>query len=910
MLLARWVVRAASLLLSPEDRTAFRAEWESELWHEAQGTDGPPASPFRLFLWALGAPRDAVAVRRSRLRLDGPGVLRGRGGSADRERKGMAESVRALVSGIRVAARGLMRSPGFTGTAVLVLALGLGANSALFTVVNAVLLRPLAFPESDRLVRVTHPVPGLGANDEWGLSMAGFYFLLDNNRTLDGLAVYGLGSANLSGGESSPERVRTVSVSASIFGVLRAVPLYGRPILEEDNSVGAATVAVLGHGFWRRRFGGDPAVVGTTIRLDGRPVEVVGIAPAGLEPPERPVDIWLPLWLDRELEAQNSHYLNAVGRLGEGADLAAAQADLNGLTSRFTEAMPTAYSPDFMTESRFSTRVVSLRAALVGGSAASLWVVFGAVLVVLLIACVNVANLFLVRTEARRLEVAVRTALGATRGALARVFFTESFVLVGVAAVLGVALSVAGVRVLLAVGPNVLPRANEIAPGAMSVGFAIALALCIGLVLGALPLLRYGRGLSARALRDGTGRVAVARTSQRARTALVALQIAAALVLLTGAALLGRSVQRMLAVDHGFDAEGAFVFDVVLPQGKYDTVERWNAFYGGLLRDLESIAGVTAAGATTDLPLASGRGCWAIMLPQPIQTNEPLCHPVAFVTPGYFAAAGIPILEGRETTWSDNEARNGALVISHALARTLWGGASALDREIKIFDGNPPFFRVVGVASDVRAYSLTEPYTPLAYFPIVPNEAGAGWVPPGRMNIVVRSTRADPLSLLPEARAALARADPEIPLSNANLASELVARSVARHDFVLLLLAVAAGMALLLGAIGLYGVVAYLVGQRRNEIGIRLALGARASEVRVLVLRESARIALIGLLLGLAGTFALTRVLGSLLFEVSPLDPMTIMGVSVLLLVVLVAASWVPAHRATRVDPAEMLRVG
>jgi len=949
-LVARWLIRLASVLMPARDRADWRAEWESELWHEARRLRESGESAKSLVLGALGAIRDAVAARRAagaiaaRRAERGPGTRSGvRGGAADPADRGDAagradggiapDPGRRLVTArahagrdhpsrtepgeammrafreVRLALRALARQPAFAATAALVLALGIGTNAALFTIVDSVLLRPLPYPASERLVRIGHPVPGLDDGGVWGLSAGGYFYMLENNRSLDGLAVYANGSSNLSGEAEPPERVRTVSVAASMFDVLRASPVHGRLIRPEDNAVGAATVAVLGHGFWTRRYGADPSVVGRTLRISGRLVEIVGVAPENLHPPERPADVWLPLWLDPEQEAQNSHYLNAIGRLRGGVDAAAAEADLLALTARFSEAMPTAYTPDFIEQSRFTTTLEPLRDSLVGDAASSLWIVFGAVGVVLLIACVNVANLFLVRTEGRRREVAVRSALGASRGGLARLFLAESFVLVAVAGVAGAYLANAAVRGLLALGPSGLPRADEIAPGLASAGFTIALTIGAWLLFGLIPMLRLGRGVDADALRDAGGRVAAGRIAQRARSVLVAFQIAAALVLLAGAGVLGRSVQRMLAIDAGFDADDALVFDIVLP-ATYDTDARWNAFYSRLIGDIGSLSGVTAAGATMDFPLESGRGCWGIEVIGPTALTTPPCYPVTFVTPGYFAAAGIPIVAGRETTWSDNQSRTGAIVVSESFGRALWPNESALGKEIKIFTGEPPFYRIAGVAGDVRAYSLTEPHTPLAYFPIVPNEEGVGWMPPRGMSVVVRTTRAEPMSLAADVRRVLGQIDAEIPITTMRPVQRVVEESLAREDLVLTLLAIAAAVALLLGAVGLYGVIAYVVGQRRAEIGIRLALGARAAQVGLMILGQSLRIALAGLALGLAGALALTRLLESLLYEVSPQDPGTLAGVSAVLLAVLMVASWLPARRATRMDPAETLRAG
>jgi predicted permease len=893
--LARVLVRVAAWLAPARVRAQWRAEWEAELWHESRRTDGTHG---RLVLSALGSFRDALAMHE----LKGAGSIRPSYRHFEHWGPGMLREATLIV-------RGLRRSPVFTVITVLTLALGLGANAALFTVIHAVLLRPLPYADAERLVRIEHPVPAFDENAPWPLSMHGFFHVQDHNRTLEGIGIYLPGAVNLAGEEAPPERALSAVVSASLFAVLRARPHHGRLFTPADNAPGSAPVVVLGYDFWQRRYGGDPSIVGRRIRVNGIEREVVGIAARGLHLPNATTDLWSPLWLDRSQPATNSHNFGAIGRLRAGVTVEAASADMARLTAQFPEALAAAYTPGFMARFGFTGSAQPLHSSLVGGAARGLWIVFGAVGLVLLIACANVANLFLVRTEGRRREVAVRTALGATRVHLARFFLAESVLLALASGVLAIVIAASGLRLLLALAPSAVPRLTEITLGPLTLLFTIAVALLAGIGLGLFPLLRLPDAGSTRAMQEGTTRQTMTRSGQRVRAILVGAQIAFALVLLAGAGLLVQSFDRLRAVRSGFHAEGLLTFEVALSR-TYDTPERWNGFYQQFLEQVRALPGVTAAGGTTSFPLKDVRGCWALTVPDaPLQPGDPpRCIPVVFVTPGYFAALGIPI-EGREYEWRDNAAFGNGAIVSRPLAQRFWPERSALGRPIGLGDASAgSLSRIVGIAAPVRATALTEPATEIAYFPIVPNARDRWWNPPLLMTIAVRSTRPNPPDLLPEIRRALANVDPDVPIANVRTADEIALRSLARVTFVMFLIGIAAGLALLLGSIGLYGVIAYVVGQRRAEIGIRLALGARIAQVARLVVWQSLRIALAGVLVGVLVALLVTRVLQSLLFEVSPTDPLTLVGVSAILLTVAVAAAGAPALRAARVDPAETLR--
>jgi putative ABC transport system permease protein len=891
---ARTIVRIAALLAPAHLRAEWREEWEAELWHESRRKSAGHTGS--LIVAALGAFRDALAMHSL------AGVKPARPFQNSLEQWGLR-----MLHDLRPVLRGMVRSPGFSLLGLLTLALGLGASAALFTVVYAVLLRPLPYVDSSRLVRIEHPAKAPDPERPWGLSMHGYFHIADNNRTLEGLGVYIPLGANLAGDEGPAERVTMALVSASLFSVVGARPHAGRLFVETDHAPSNEPAIVLGYDFWQRRYGGDVAVVGRTIRVNGVTRTVVGVAPRGLHLPNASTDLWAPVALNRSSTPELSHPYLGIGRLREGVTVQTASADMARLTAQFPQAI-SAYTAGFMEYFGFTGGARPLRESVVGSAAKGLWIVFGAVVLVLLIACANVANLFLVRTEGRRREIAIRSALGATRGQHARFFLTESLLLTLLAGAVGLTLAIAGVRFLVALAPAAVPRIQEIVLGPSSILFMFAVSLLVGLSLGLFPLFRIG-GAAPQTLQTGTARQTSTRAGVRMRSVLVSAQIALAVILLAGAGLLLQSFDRLRNVQSGFDSRGVLTFEMALSR-TYRTSEQWNPFYQQFLERVRSLPGVVATGGSTTFPLKDPRDCRAITIPSAppaVPGDPPRCVNAVWVTPGFFAAMGIRI-EGREPEWRENAAYASGVLVSRPLAQRLWPGSSALDREIKVGGESPPYFRIVGITAPVRLSSLTEPPDEVAYFPIVPPARGERWFTPGLMTIAVRTTLENPAALLPEIRRVLAEVDAEIPIANVRTADEIVSRSLARVSFVMLLLGIAAGLALLLGTVGLYGVIAYVVGHRRAEISIRMALGARVSEVAGMVVLQSLRIAVAGVLVGLLGALLVTRVMRSLLFEISPTDPSTLAAVSALLLLTAVAASGLPALHAARVDPANTLR--
>ncbi len=809
----------------------------------------------------------------------------------------------------RQALRALARSRAFTFIAILTLALGIGATTAVYTLLDRVVLNPLPYPHADRLVKVGSLVSGKTVTGEWGVSEAGYFYYLDHNRTFDALGVFMRRDLSMvSGGRA--ERVRAALVTASIGDVLGTHASLGRSISADDDRPGAARIAVLSHAYWVSRFGGDPQIVGRSVSIEGSPMVVVGVLAAGENLPAIGAapdpDLWLPLGLDPAATPVNDHGLQAIGRLRDGTTIETARADLTSLTARFPEELSTAYSPGFMRDYHFTANVTPLRDTVVGDTSRTLWMILGAVALVLVIACANVANLFLVRLEGRRREMAVRTALGADRMHLAWHYLTESVLLAIAAGALGVALSWGAIRLLVTMAPTSIPRLAEIHLGWNSIIFAAIISIATGTIFGLIPLWRSGVDVAT--LRENARGMTASRGRHVVRGTLVVAQVALAVVLLAAAGVMLRSFERLRSVRPGFDATGVMALDISLPSARYSDYQSTSAFYRDLQARVAALPGVEVVGATRALPLDGGGPCTLLFAKGATAPNEGAapCIRYDYVTPGYFRAMGIA-LHGTPSAWNDVDGKHAGVVVSASLANRFWPGEDPVGREINNGSGDA-YFRVAAVTGDVRIDDLRRPNAEIIYFPIVPAEGTVLWGSASSMTLVVRVKSADPLALVPSIRRTLAAIDPSVPIANARAMSDVVAKSMARLSFTMLLLGVAGVMALVLSAVGLYGVISYIVGERRGEIGVRMALGARAAEVGGMIMLQSVRLAAIGVAIGLLGAAAATRVLRSLLFEVSPTDPLTLVAVALFLVLLAALASYAPARRAARVDPIEVLR--
>jgi putative ABC transport system permease protein len=802
--------------------------------------------------------------------------------------------VHNLIQDIRYAARMLRRNPGFTAVAVLALALGIGANTAVFTVVNGVLLQPMPFSEPGRLFVVSDAPRHTPFN--FGPAMPDRHFLeyRRRQRSFERVSAFHGGHANLTGA-GDPIQILTAQVTPDFFSLLRVNPATGRSFLAEEDQPGRDQVVVLGGALWRNRFGADPKILGKTVKLDGIDHTVIGIMPAGFNFPYR-AEAWTPF--GPPIDAHNSMMLPIVGRLKPGVSPRQAQAELEAVTHRFS-LMPGEERNDL------APRILPLKELLVGDVRESLLIFAGAVAFVLLIACANVANLLLARASGRQQEMAVRAALGAGRWRMVRQLLTESALVALAGGAAGILLALWGVPALLALAPDgTIPRTEMVRIDAWVLAFTFGVSLITGIVFGLAPAFQATR----RELRESLSRAGRSLTGRHEglRGALVISEIALALVLLTGAGLMVKSFLLVRAVDPGFRAENVLTMTVELPDAVYRTAPQMQAFDERMLAKLSNLPGVLAAGAVNFTPLSGylNRGDFQLeggrRLPPDYMADKPC------VSPGYFRAMGIRLLRGRDFSERDNTSAPGVVIVSQSVARRIWPGEDAIGKRVSEEDHPKPgdWLTIVGVVDDVRQTGLASDPDPALYYPIL-QLTRPGWL--GRMTFAVR-TASNPRRLATAMRAALRDVDRDQPVESIVTMQDLIALAIAELRFQTRLLGTFSILALILSAVGIYGVLAYSVAQRTHEIGIRMALGAERRDVLAMVLRRTLMLAGVGVALGALGALAVTRVLAKFLFEVKPDDPATFFCVAALIACVALAAAWIPARRATRVDPMVALR--
>ena len=827
---------------------------------------------------------------------------------ADVARTAPREHLEVLAQDAGYALRLMRKNLGFTTVAVLTLALGIGANTAIFSVVNAVLLRPLPYPEPDRLVTFWRNV-----NRAYKLPNPEYFDYRERQRTLEEFAVYRTGGANLTG-DGVAFRVNLAKVSAGFFPALGVNPFLGRAFAPEEDLPGNDRVVVLEHGFWLRRFGSDPSVVGQTVTLDGRDHVVVGVMPSGFVFPGIAggrVDLWAPLALDRTNPGDRGlHNVLSVARIRAGVSFEQASQDIQRIASELKSEYPKYYPEQlaYLAVDRLEriqdTAVQDVRPALL--------VLLGAVGLVLLIACANVANLLLARAASREKEMALRAALGAGRLRLIRQLLTESTLLSCLGGLLGVVCGYWGLNALMQVAPQNLPRLGEVDMDFRVLLFAIALSVVTGILFGLAPALHVSSTGLVESLKEG-GRGTGSAGRHRLRAVLVVSEIAVCLVLLIGASLLMRSFVNLLQVDPGFRSANILTLRLSVPESGYPEANQAAVFFQRLLHRVRALSGVQAAGAISVLPLAGAAGHLGVIaegmprnFPQYDFPDGLLDTHWRLVTPGYFATMGITLVRGRLFRESDDTQAPRVAVVDENFARAAWpeqeyivGRRVALAWDDQV---EPEWWTVVGVVRHTRHLQLQVHETVQAYFP-----HGQFPRPRRSLHLAVRTT-GDPGALLPMLRREVAALDPALPLYDVELMDERLKKSVAQPRFNVMLMGLFALVALVLGAVGLYGVISYSVSQRTHEIGVRMALGAQRRDILRMVVGQGLWLTLIGVALGLAGAFALTRFLQSLLFGVSPGDPVTFAVVAVLLVMVALLACYVPAHRATKVDPMVALR--
>ncbi len=820
----------------------------------------------------------------------------------------------SLVAEIRPTLRRLARTPGFTTVSVLTLALGIAGTTAAFSVINAVLLRPLPYRDPERLVQLWHAAPGIGMAQVEQSDASYIQYHDKATRSFESTASYQEDAASLTGSQD-PERVSSANVTASFLPTLGVRPAVGRNFKEEEDRPGGPAVAILSDALWRRRYGADPAMLGKTIQVNGKAREVVGIMPAGFHFPDATTEIWLPMGIDRAHLNTGSFNRDAIGRLRPGVTMRAAEAEMQPLLMRLPDDAPGMMTRTMFEQAKIRVMLHSLRDDVVGDIKPILFTVLGTVALVLLIACANVASLFLVRAEARTKEVAVRSALGASPRSIVKLYLGEGLVLATAGAALGIVLAYGALQALLQLAPTSIPRASEISIDFASLGVAAAIAVLTGVFFSAIPFVRAGKSELTPMLRDGSRGSTSGRERQRVRSAFVVVQVALALVLLVGSGLLARSFQRMRAVDPGFKSDNVLTVRLSLPDATYRTPAEISRFFYQVTTRLATVPGVQVAGAASKLPLLeagnSNNGVW--VEDHPITSTElPTIHQTVSITQDYFKAMSIPIVEGRTFRDNGSDRAPHEMIVARSFARHFWPNGSAIGKRVKTGGPDAPWSTIVGVVGDVHDEALTKPVDEVMYQPTIGLMQPQPGVPDtvvaeNVMTLTIR-TAGDPLAVFPTVRNEIWALDRNLPLINVQALSSVVNGAMARTTFTLIMIGAAAGVALLLGAIGIYGVISYMVSLRTREIGVRMALGARSDQVRRMVVRQGLVLAAIGAAIGLAGALAMSRLISSLLYGIAPYDPLTLGSVTLGLLLVAAVASWLPAMRAARIDPIEALR--
>ena len=818
----------------------------------------------------------------------------------------------SFVTDVRHTLRSLRRSPGFTIAAVLTLAVSIGATTAIFSVVDGVLLRPMPFPDPDRLVRVTlYTQPQANATVEMPFAELGFFHLLNNNRTfakVGGVSVFAGTNGNdewALTGNGAPYPLAVARMTAAAFEVLGVPPQLGRfPTAAEGQSRGGAPVLLLSDTLWRTVFNANPSIVGRTVQVNGAPWEVIGVMPASFKFPQPSVDVWIPYRLDPASKSIGPPNIGFIARLAAGATIESATADAERLVAGFAEiGYPLNWTRDILTG---KAHVRTVKDDVVGRSRRPLLVLLGTMAFLLLIGCSNVANLFQVRAEARAVEAAIRVALGSGRRRVVQLLLAEGVMVALAGGIGGIALAYVGLRALVAMAPASIPRLDEIGINLTVLAFTAGVSVAAGLLFALLPALRTASSRVLDSLRAGrSGNTS--RERHVTRRALVVAQVALALALFVGSTLMVRSFSALSAINPGFDASRVLTFRIAPAETRYRGGEDTARFYDTLLERIRGIPGVTAGGATSFLPMTGGiGGLGGPFLPTTIEDfplDDGARAPNSVfrrATPGYFETMHIPVIDGRTFIADDHQRRLGSAIISESLKNKYWPQSSALGKKVTIA-GAPA--RIVGVVGDVHDTAPDAPTEPVVYKAML-DERGGGV---RGMAVTIR-TSGDPLEVLPEVRRTITELDPELPVSDIQTMQTVVGASISRTSFTMTILVLAAGIALFLGAVGIYGVMAYGVVQRTGEIGLRQALGADRASVFRLILRDGLSMDALGIVVGLAAALGLGRTLSSLLYGVSPYDGLTLLLGTVVFLAVGALASAIPVSRAVRVPPIVALR--
>ena len=790
-----------------------------------------------------------------------------------------------------------MKSPGFSSIAIITLALGIGANAAIFSVVNAVLLRPLPFPHAEQLVRIFGTQPQLAKAPS---SPANFLDWQKQNQVFTGIAAYNGKGFNAIGGEQ-PERLRGLAVSADLFSILQIQPRLGRAFSAEEDRAGRGDVIVISDTLWQRRFGGDRNVIGQTVILNDKNYTVIGVMPPGFAFPDIRTELWAPLAFDaKEAAVRDTNYLAVIARLKPGVSFEQASAQMATLAHQQEIQNPT-------TNTGVGVKLVTLNDQIVGDIRPVLLVLLGAVGFVLLIACANVANLFLARATTRQKEMAIRSALGANRWRMIRLLLIESVLIALLGGGFGLFLAYWGIDLLVVLKPANLPRIAEIGLDRNVFAFTLGLSLLTGIAFGLVPAFQASKADVNDALKEGSRGASGGPARQRMRNVLVVSEVALSLVLLIGAGLMIRSFARLLAVDPGFKADHVMTEEVSLPESKYPTNDKQAAFFQRVEQGLRTISGVQFAAVASYLPFdGSDSTGFDVEGRAPSSPGQRPMTDYRLISADYFRAMGIPLRKGRAFNDRDNASAPGVVIINETLARQFFPNEDPIGKRIGL-SGPTDWREIVGITGDVRNYGLDEEVKPESYIPYLQSAPGYLAGIASRMALIVR-TGSQPAGFAAAMTNQVQALDKNQPVTYVKTMESYLAESFAQRRFNMLLLGVFATLALVLAAIGIYGVIAYTVTQRRHELGIRVALGAGAADILKLVLRHAMAMTFVGIAIGLACAFALTRFMGTLLYRIAATDPLTFIGLAALLTLVALVATFIPARRAMKVDPMVALR--
>jgi putative ABC transport system permease protein len=811
--------------------------------------------------------------------------------------------------------RRLIRAPLFTAITLITLAVGVGANTVIFSVVEGILLKPLPYPHAEQLIGVWHTAPGIGLT-ELNISPSIYFIDREQNTTLQDIGAYSGDSLDVTGA-GKPEHVPGLDVTDGALPILGAAPVLGRLFTRRDDSAGAPQTVVLSYGYWQRKFGGAPSVIGRSITVGGKPREIIGVLPKGFHfLDQQDAAIFMPYQWDRNNTKLGNFSERALARLKPGVTMDQASADMARLLPVVLRSFPApdGFSISLFEKARFSPNLRPLKQDVVGDVGNVLWVLMGSIILVLLVACANVANLLLVRVEGRRQELAIRSALGAGWGRIAAELLFESIVLGVAGSLIGLALAYGALRVLVAVAPTGLPRIHEIGIDLPVLLFTLVLSLLTSLLIALIPMIKYAGATAQSGLREGGRALSQSRERHRARKALVVLQVALALVLLICSGLMIRTFRALMHVSPGFTAPDqvlAFRFyipEAQIPDAQAERVVRMDQ---QILDKLAAIPGVTSVAFSTAVPM-DGNSSNDVMFAQDHAYGDGELPPIRrfkFISPGLFSTLGTQMLAGRDFTWTDTYQKRPVTVISENFARQYWHDANgALGKRVRV--GTTDDWReIVGVVQDIHDDGVDKAASSSAYWPVMmDNFEGEKQTLRRNLAFVVRSPRAGSRSFLNEVQEQVWSIDPDVPLAEVSTLGTLYTKSMARTSFTLVMLCVAGGMALLLGIVGIYGVISYSVSQRTREIGIRMALGAQRERLIAMFVRQGLRLTLIGAGCGLVTAFLTMRLMSSLLFHVSPVDPVTYLSITIAVIAVAYLACYLPSRRAATVEPMHALR--